>query len=173
MYGDAGDEVRGIKVAGFIIPSGLRKKHIRGLKRHLTTGKTRIIGKRMELTAMREDGHEFPVELSVSPVETAGRRLFTAFIRDLSERKKMENLSTRLGRIVEESLRRSQKMEVIGHLTGGIAHDFNNLLGIIMGNLEILQRMVRDDEALLKRANAALRGVKRGADLEAWISEWK
>ena len=65
----------------------------------------------------------------------------------------------------EEALRRVQKMEAVGELSGGIAHDFNNILSIIQGNLEILQRLVGDNEKVQGRLETALKGVKRGADL--------
>lgn len=67
--------------------------------------------------------------------------------------------------VVEEQLRRSQKMEAIGQLTGGIAHDFNNILGIVIGNLEILQELIKDDNAAAERIKKAMKGGLRGAAL--------
>lgn len=66
---------------------------------------------------------------------------------------------------LEEQLRRAQKMEAVGHLVGGIAHDFNNILGIVMGNLEILQRTVSGNDVALDRARKALKGAERGVSL--------
>jgi PAS domain S-box-containing protein len=66
----------------------------------------------------------------------------------------------------QEALRQSQKMETIGQLTGGIAHDFNNLLQIVTGNLETLQRKMRDDSPRLRRAiEHAMIGATRAAEL--------
>lgn len=65
----------------------------------------------------------------------------------------------------EVALRRTQKLDAVGQLTGGIAHDFNNLLGIILGNLELLKRNVKNDEFLTSWIDKALSSTKRGAEL--------
>jgi CheY-like chemotaxis protein len=56
-------------------------------------------------------------------------------------------------------------MEAIGQLTGGIAHDFNNLLGVVLGNLQLLERSLGDDSALSRKVHTAMRAAMRGADL--------
>jgi len=64
-----------------------------------------------------------------------------------------------------EALRQSQKPEAIGQLTGGIAHDFNNVLQVIGGNLQMLRDAIPDDRPALRRLDAAIAGVERGAKL--------
>jgi PAS domain S-box-containing protein len=90
IFGYPRDEILGKPLADFIIPSELRDKHWQGLQRYLETGKARILGKRMELKAVRADGSEFPVEVTISPVDVDGPPLFTGFIRDITHRKESE-----------------------------------------------------------------------------------
>lgn len=65
----------------------------------------------------------------------------------------------------DRDLRRVQKLESIGQLTSGIAHDFNNLLGIIIGNLDFLSRMTKEQPAMQARIDTAMRGALRGENL--------
>ncbi len=65
----------------------------------------------------------------------------------------------------EEALRRAQKMDAIGQLTGGITHDFNNIPGIILGNLELLERQIVANEKAQKRINNIKRSSERAATL--------
>jgi PAS domain S-box-containing protein len=67
---------------------------------------------------------------------------------------------------MEEQLRQSQKLESLGQISGGIAHDFNNILAILMGNLELIARKLpADNTSLLKKVEASLSAVDRGAQL--------
>ncbi|MCW9033427.1 MAG: PAS domain S-box protein [Rhodospirillales bacterium] len=102
------------------------------------------------------DNHKELIETAKTPVHDSQGKLIGVLGvgRDITKRK-----------MLEDQVRRSQKMEAVGYLTGGIAHDFNNILGIIMGNLELLQRMVSKDEKALKRVEKALGGAERGANI--------
>jgi PAS domain S-box-containing protein len=70
-----------------IIPPQHREAHRLGLRRYLEAGKAIVLNKRLELTAMRRDGREFPVELTITPIGTAERRGFSGFVRDISDRR--------------------------------------------------------------------------------------
>jgi len=86
IFGYTREEVQGRLVADLIIPPAHREAHRLGLDHYLSTGEGRIIDKHIdELTAIRKNGEEFPVELTVCPVTVTGRHLFCGFLRDLSE----------------------------------------------------------------------------------------
>jgi PAS domain S-box-containing protein len=88
-FGYSRDEAIGKSMADLIIPPRLRSAHRAGLHKYLTTGEAPILGKRIEITAVRANGEEFPIELSVS--DTKGSHpVFTGFIRDITERKQAE-----------------------------------------------------------------------------------
>jgi PAS domain S-box-containing protein len=125
-FGHRRADVVGRPIAETIIPTGLRDRHRRGFARYLTTGVSTILGRRLQLTGLRADGVEFPVELTVYRVPLPGPPAFSAFIRDLTEARRLE-----------EQLLQTQKMDSVGRLAGGIAHDFNNLLTAISGFAEL------------------------------------
>ncbi|MBO6824653.1 MAG: response regulator [Sneathiella sp.] len=76
-----------------------------------------------------------------------------------------EQLAQQEAEKVQEQLRQSQKLEVVGQLTGGIAHDFNNLLAVVLGNLELALEDEKLDPTTRKMLGDAVRGAERGASL--------
>jgi PAS domain S-box-containing protein len=85
-FGYRREEVVGKELADVIIPPSLREQHRRGLARYLATGEARVLGKRVEMTATRADGSEFPVELAITRITLDGPPSFTGYLRDITER---------------------------------------------------------------------------------------
>jgi diguanylate cyclase (GGDEF)-like protein/PAS domain S-box-containing protein len=93
IFGWSHDEAIGRTLVATIIPRRYRDAHQRGLARYIETGEGRVVGKTVELAALHRDGHEFPVEVSVSATFRSGARVdFVAFVSDISERRMGERL---------------------------------------------------------------------------------
>ncbi len=90
MFGYSRSNVKYRELAGTIIPERWREPHRLGLQHYKKTSVSRTLGKRLELTAMRSNGSEFPVELSISATRMDGNDYFTAFIADLTDKKRSE-----------------------------------------------------------------------------------
>jgi PAS domain S-box-containing protein/diguanylate cyclase (GGDEF)-like protein len=89
-FGIKCEDALGKPMVELIIPPRLRDAHRRGFARYLATGDGPILGKRIELEAIRADGTEFPVEIAITAIRSGRTPLFTGFIRDLTERKRAE-----------------------------------------------------------------------------------
>ena len=95
-FGYSAEEMIGRELAPLIIPETLREAHRSGISRYLRTGRGPIVGRRVELTAMRRDGSEFPVELVVTRPDIPGERAFYGYLRDLTARNVAEAALHRL-----------------------------------------------------------------------------
>src|SRR5260221_5114630 len=98
MFGYTELEILGRTVDELIIPQALRQQHVQGLAHFLATGQGPILDQRLELSAVRANGSEFSVELSITQIQNFGRPLFAGFVRDITQRKR-----------VKEALQRSER----------------------------------------------------------------
>lgn len=89
-FGYRSDDILGKSMADILIPPEWRERHRLGIESYLATGESSMFNRRVELTAMRADGTRFPIELAVVPLNVQDRPIFTAFIRDITERKRSE-----------------------------------------------------------------------------------
>ncbi len=107
-----------------------------------------------ETIAMTADGRAVPIEISGSLVEIGGERLMLAIVRDVSERKQLE-----------EQFRQAQKMEAVGRLAGGVAHDFNNLLTVILGYSDVVNNQLPAEHPLRQEIEQIRKAGERAAAL--------
>ena len=90
IFGWAKDEAMGLMLHELITPPQYRARHQQGMARFQATGESSILNRRIEITALRRSGEEFPVEMSILPFKSADHTRFTAFIADISERNRMQ-----------------------------------------------------------------------------------
>lgn len=103
IFGWDAQETIGRKLASCIIPLRYREAHKRGLERFLSTGQGPVLNKRIEISALKRDGAEIDVELSITPVQVGNDLSFSAFVRDITERKRTETQIRQLSQAVEQS----------------------------------------------------------------------
>ena len=112
-FGYTVSEALGRTLNDLIIPPEYREAHQRGLERYLQTGEAHVLGRRVELTALRKDGTSFPCELSIHAIHQGAEVYFTAYLRDLTERKTAEQAIAQLTSELEHrvELRTQQLLE--------------------------------------------------------------
>ena len=83
-FGWAAGEAIHRRLSDLIVPARFAGRHVAGIKKFLATGNGAVLNQRIEMVARHRDGHEFPVELTVSPLKIGDRYLFNAFVRDIT-----------------------------------------------------------------------------------------
>ncbi len=101
LFGYSREQVKGELLADLIIPEEMREAHANGIKHFMKTGEGPVIGKRIEIEAIRKDGVRFPVELGVAHTSIDEKELFVAVIRDLSAEKLLEAENVRVRRYLD------------------------------------------------------------------------
>lgn len=119
IFGYTRQDVLGRPMAEFIIPPALREQHYKGLAHYLATREGPVLGKRIELMAMRAGGAEFPVELAINPIIADGPPLFTAYLRDITDRRRTEE--ERLSLLSREQAARAEVQSLNQELEGRVA----------------------------------------------------
>ena len=154
MFGFARAEAIGKEMAELIIPPRFRQGHRRGLARYLTTGEAHVLDKRLELFAVRKDGSEFPVELTIARIALAGAPAFTGYLRDTTDRAQAQ------ARAQQQDAFRERFIAIVGH-------DLRTPLQGIVGSAALLLRSPLNE----KQSRSANRIVASAERMNRMISD--
>lgn len=148
-FGYRCNEVLGRDLAALIVPPRLRDGHRRGLAHYLNTGEGAVLNRRIELTAVRADGGEFPVELSITPIST-DPPLFTGFLRDITVRQRQEKeLNQRAAELTESNRDLAHKNAENEMFVYSVSHDLRSPLVNLQGFSKEMEKGCQQLVALL------------------------
>ena len=145
-----------------LMPEMMRKLHVDGFKRYLATGKRHLNWQGVEVTAQRKDGQEFPVEVSFGELTSDGHKVFTGYIRDISERKQAEDrlrASERNLQMTQAELVRVSRLTTMGELAASIAHEVNQPLTGVINNGSACLRLLANRNLEPEVLRRALEGI--------------
>jgi two-component system, LuxR family, sensor kinase FixL len=151
LFGYPRTEIEGRNVS-ILMPSPYRERHDGYLHNYLSTGIRKIIGIGRVAVGQRKDGSTFPMELAVGEARTGARRVFTGFVRDLTERQQTEK---RLYELQSELLHIS-RLSAMGQMVSALAHELNQPLAAIMNYVRAARRLIEDGAGINPKALEAM-----------------
>jgi len=151
MFGYAATEALGRELHALLAPPRYRKAIDHGFAGFKDTGTGGAVGTTTELSALRKDGTEFPVELSLAAVRRENAWWGVGTVRDITARKALDDQLAQ----AQAHLLQSDKLAAIGQLAAGVAHEINNPIGFVSSNMSTLDHYIQEISAVLD-AYAAL-----------------
>lgn len=156
IFGWESREAVGRRLSEVIIPERYREAHERGMKHYASTGEGPVLGKRIEIEALHRNGNEFPIELAITPIVTNEGTVFTAFIRDLTEAKKLNRELSVASFTIENS---SDSIFWIDEHARVINCNPSAASGLGYSREELIGKYVMDIDDVMDRAT--------------WVSHWE
>jgi len=159
IFGYAHSELIGESLT-ILMPEFMRELHTAGFQRYLKTGQKQISWRGVELSGRRKNGEEFPIEVSFGEVINNHQRVFTGFIRDITERKQADQERERL-RQAQADLAHINRVSTMGELTASLAHEIKQPMFAAAADAETCLRwLARPQPDVAEAQEAALRLMK-------------
>lgn len=159
IFGRTRQEAIGKKVTEILIPPEFRDAHRLGILRYLKTGIGPILNKRTELTAMHSSGKRFSIELTVSPIHTGNEILFYSFIRDITERKKVEEA------LLEASREKDEFISICSHELKTPITSMKLQFQLAQKMIESNNEQIYQKENITKRVTMTLKQIEKMSKL--------
>ncbi len=140
IFGWTSEEAIGEEMGFLIIPHQYRDAHKKGMENYFITGHGPVLNNRIEITALRKNGEEFPIELAITPIETTESATFCGFIRDISERKRAEQ------DLIEARQRAEASSIAKERFLANMSHEIRTPLNAIMGLSDLLANSIVDEK---------------------------
>jgi PAS domain S-box-containing protein len=158
-FGWTRSEALGQRMVDTIIPVQYRLAHERGLEHFFKTGHGPVLNRRIEITALRRDGSEFPVELTITPLKSGDTWTFSSFIRDIAARRQAEEDL----RNMQAELAHVNRVMTMGELAASIAHEVNQPLAAIIASGDSCTAWLANEHPNLDKARAAAARIVQAA----------
>lgn len=151
IFGHKCEDILGKNMADLIVPERYRGAHNAGMARMRNTGKTKILGQRIEIEAMRADGTEFMSELAISRSNSTNGDIFIAYIRDISDAKAAQQA------LVEAKEAAEMANEAKSRFLATMSHEIRTPFNAVLGILDILgeTKLDQDQKSLVKTAESS------------------
>jgi PAS domain S-box-containing protein len=153
LFGYQSGELHGQDIQ-VLVPESVRQIHAEELKGYCEDPQARPMGVGIELKGRRRDGSEFPVEISLNPLQIEEELMVVGLLADITERIKME-----------EQARLLEKMDAVGQLAGAVAHEMGNLLAAILGHTRVALNRIQGDALLASSLDALSTSAERATIL--------
>jgi PAS domain S-box-containing protein len=151
VFGWSREEAVGQIMADLIIPERYREAHRNGLRRYLESGKGEVVGRRIEVSGLRKNGEEFPLELSIAPIQDRENILFVGFVRDITELHAL--------RLARAELAGVTRRMAMGEMAASIAHEIKQPLAAIVTNGNAGLRWLSNATPDIEKACAVLKRI--------------
>lgn len=175
IFGWRASEVIGKKMSQVIIPPSYREAHERGHRHLIKTGQATVLNRRIELSALRRDGTEFPVELTIAKVMVGGTPQFSAFIRDLSELKESESKLARASDLLRAVARLQSSYIIRGKIDA--AETFEDLLQLLLSftgsEYGFVAEVLRDEQGQPYLKTHAITNIAWNDEMQAFYEKHK